>query len=264
MLSYGESGSFLYHYTRLATAIEHIIPSQRLALQPFAGMNDPREAREWNVSTTGSGGNRFGVKEFWNAYEVTNRLKQTCKLVCFTADATPDAEGEPEFARGYARPRMWAHYAEDHRGVCLLFDRDALHERLTSTFEGRGELFFGSVAYADRGIPLHVLDLNVGTILDRGLESVLDSLVKSHSTELFFSKARDWATETEVRYLLRTPTEGAEFVSIEGTLRAVCMGDALSPEYEPSLRSLCTEFDLDLLKIEWDNGRPIVLTRPKL
>jgi hypothetical protein len=46
MLSYGESDAFLYHYTSLATALEKILPSQRLAMNPFSGMNDPREARE--------------------------------------------------------------------------------------------------------------------------------------------------------------------------------------------------------------------------
>jgi hypothetical protein len=50
----------------------------------------------------------------------------------------------------------------------------------------------------------------MNAIAEVGLEPVLDDLVKRYSRELFFSKARDWATESEVRYLLRTRTEGVE------------------------------------------------------
>jgi hypothetical protein len=39
------------------------------------------------------------------------------------------------------------------------------------------------------------------------------------------------------------------------------MGDAVSPFYEPSLHELCADHDLDLLKIVWRNGRPIVVRR---
>jgi hypothetical protein len=39
------------------------------------------------------------------------------------------------------------------------------------------------------------------------------------------------------------------------------MGDAVSSVYEPSLHELCSELDLDLLKIVWSNGRPIVVRR---
>jgi hypothetical protein len=102
-MTYGEAGSYLYHYTRLATAMEEIIPTQRLLMNPFAQMNDPREAREWEVSATGWGDN-FSDADFWNAYRVTNRLKQTSKLICLSEDASPDPIGHAEFARGYARP----------------------------------------------------------------------------------------------------------------------------------------------------------------
>ena len=104
----------------------------------------------------------------------------------------------------------------------------------------------------------------MNAIAEVGLEPVLDDLVKRYSRELFFSKARDWATESEVRYVLRTRTEGVEYVSIEGTLRAVCIGSEVPPVYEPAIRALCDEFSLELLKLIWENGKPIIVRRPEL
>ena len=52
---YGKPGDFLYHYTSLATAVEHIIPSQTLLLNPFRRLNDPREASGCTCSRRRSG-----------------------------------------------------------------------------------------------------------------------------------------------------------------------------------------------------------------
>jgi hypothetical protein len=38
-------GSRLYHYTRLSTAIEAILPDWQLRLSPFSQMRDPRESK---------------------------------------------------------------------------------------------------------------------------------------------------------------------------------------------------------------------------
>jgi hypothetical protein len=259
-MAYGDPGAFLYHYTTLARAVEAIIPSQQLLLNPFSRMNDPREARDWGVSASGWGEDPFPGSEFWNAYRVTNRLKETCKLICLSEDAMGESH-TGEFARGYARPRMWAHYGDNHRGVCLIFDRDQLHEHLLPTLTELGEVFSDSVAYRDAPIPTRALTLSINAILDQGIERVLDALVASYWRELFFTKACDWATEREFRYLVRTHTEGPAFVSIEGAMRAVCIGDAVSDVYEPSLHALCAENGLDLCKINWHNGKPIIVRR---
>jgi hypothetical protein len=39
-------GSVLYHCTRLDAVVEHILPSGRMDMNPFAKMRDPRESKD--------------------------------------------------------------------------------------------------------------------------------------------------------------------------------------------------------------------------
>jgi hypothetical protein len=49
-------GEWLFHYTTLQTAMEHILPTLRLRLNPFTKMRDPREYAGWAPSVGGWGG----------------------------------------------------------------------------------------------------------------------------------------------------------------------------------------------------------------
>lgn len=53
--SFGPLGARLYHYTKLATALEDIVPNQTLKLGPFSSMRDPRESQDWAIMTAGFG-----------------------------------------------------------------------------------------------------------------------------------------------------------------------------------------------------------------
>lgn len=262
-MPYGQPGSFLYHYTTFDCAVESIIPSQTLLLNPFRAMNDPREASDWAITGT-MVGDQIPDSLYWDSSRLTNHLKETCKLTCFSEDAVAEDRDDVarEFARGYARPRMWAHYGSNHTGVCLIFDRARLDELVLPALESIGEPFSGSVTYMDAGIPNEATHLDLNDVNARGIEPVLDDLVASYARELFFTKSCDWATEREFRYMVRSRTPGPAFVSVKGALRALCQGSDVHRGSEPKLHRLCAEHDLDLLKMEWNNGEPWILRRP--
>ena len=43
------SEAFVYHYTSLRTAIKYLLPSGKLRMNTLAGVNDPRENKQWEM-----------------------------------------------------------------------------------------------------------------------------------------------------------------------------------------------------------------------
>jgi hypothetical protein len=44
----GEPGDFFFHYTKAATAFEHILPGAQIRLSPYGEMRDPQEGQAWS------------------------------------------------------------------------------------------------------------------------------------------------------------------------------------------------------------------------
>ena len=62
-----------------------------------------------------------------------------------------------DYYYGYYRPRMWAQYAEQHQGVCLVFDKEKLLKCFEKSLSAKGDLYYGEVDYFDGdSIPQHL------------------------------------------------------------------------------------------------------------
>jgi hypothetical protein len=120
----GDPGSRLYHYTSREGAFEHILQTQTLRIAPFIHMNDPREAMDWKITMARFSGYPQSQVDADGA-EFNAALKRRSKVVCFSEDDLA-AAAPPDLARGWAHPRMWAQYAGNHTGACLIFDKEAL------------------------------------------------------------------------------------------------------------------------------------------
>ena len=130
--AYGEPGELLFHYTRARTAFELILPNNTIRLNTYQAMRDPLDAQHWPDPTA-----------FWVDQKIEDQdqrelgrigvvvaAKSAARLLCLTADADDYEDDVEPFGRGYARASMWQFYADDHRGVCLAFDRERLLARL--------------------------------------------------------------------------------------------------------------------------------------
>ena len=84
MNTIGERGQYLFHYTTLPTALEHILPDRTFRMSPFSQMRDPRESQAW--LGTGGGWGDIDDKLYWEFYARLNRVKDRCKLFSLTQD----------------------------------------------------------------------------------------------------------------------------------------------------------------------------------
>lgn len=257
---------YLYHYTRYEKAFEHILPSLRLKMGIFDYVNDPRESKTWFftlICPTESPSNN----EFFKLQEDASRIvKGTCKVLCLTRDNPIVSRDRPHdvFGRGYAHPRMWAQYAGNHTGVCLILDREKLINRISQDLGHKGTIYHGPVVYDDRASiqDIRAFELNYDGMRQLSLERFIESHLETYHHPLFFRKALDWSHEWEYRFILRGSDTSDEYVSIEDSLAAICLGDGFAKDYEPLVIETCKKLNIYGVRIWWRNGFPVILPEP--
>ena len=259
---------FIYHYTTRELALTRILVQRRLKVSTFSSTNDPRESKDWEFDLSWRG--ERGPPNIESHAEMkrtaTDRAKRTVKLLCMSSDDGVAVEKDPldMFARGFARPRVWAQYAENHKGVCLVFVREALHRTIVDQLGAHAEIYHGSVDYSnDESDREGAFSLDRDQIDEVGLASVLSDHIRNFHKHLFFTKAGDWSTEFEYRWVVDSPSVDPEFVSFGDALVAVVVGADFHEVYDASLRPLCKTNGATFARLYWRNGHPDLIPYPE-
>ena len=156
---------------------------------------------------------------------------------------------------------MWAHYAENHRGVCLAFDGDLLHSAIQASCV-EAHIFCGQVAYNDEWdrqafkTRYRALELDYREIVTGDTCANLREHIRENFHPLLLEKAKDWESEREFRWLLNG-TGGPYMVDITNAISSVIVGVDFPAVYGPSLRRLCDSWNVKLERMHWANRLPI-------
>jgi hypothetical protein len=256
----GENGQLIYHYTSRSAAFGHIVPSGSLRLSQLATMRDPVENKDWT--------DQLMTPLVWPEPDVEKlqrlaaRTLLTTKILSFTIDRPLYPGVSAAHAWGYARPRTWEQYAEDHRGVCLAFDRSTVHQQLFAQLRATNDAFAGEVTYSDTPLAGHTdaRSLDATRLLvegDGNIELGLRTHTRQHVDELFFRKLEDWRTEEEFRYVLLDDDEADVVVSFAG-LRAVIVGERFPDWQLASAAKACGDVSVPLFKMGWQTVPQLV------
>lgn len=249
-------GRYLFHYTRLSAALEGILPKLQLRFSRFSSMRDPRESK-WAFATVFMGEVPQADQLTGTLWSTLHRAREDVRILSLTAD-DPRPRNQL-YGRGFARPRLWEHYAGNHVGVCLCLERSALERSVAEAIEGIGaKLVHAPVNYRDGEIALHASHFDLNQAQQRNPVEVIHDHMAKHAEELFFTKLTDWATESEYRFM--TVWQGTEelYVDISKALYLVILGFQVAREYAPSFYALCEPRGIPVAKVEWTNGRPLI------
>lgn len=236
----------VFHYTSLASAVA-IAQSMTFRLSPMSRMNDPREFKLAEPMTVSMASGVSAADQAVLIRKIIER-RLNIRAAAFTLDAAdgkansiPRADG-----RGYARPTMWAHYGDCHRGVCLVFNRVALEEALHRKFGA--DAFWERVRYPDYVDPA---DWSRYLILDEvralGLDGAANRHFREYRSTLLFEKNVDWKGEREWRCCVdRQDRAGTATIDltpamVEGVVLGIDFAEADVPTVEPIAKA----FDLD-------------------
>ncbi|MGH9918018.1 MAG: DUF2971 domain-containing protein [Nitrososphaerales archaeon] len=271
--SLGEPGLSLYHYTTLQAAVEHILPSGRIMMNPFSKMRDPRESKFLNpVGANDPQGSATldSTRRFTAIYEKACAVKDLVKVFSLTRDDLSRREHDVAvFGRGFAHPRLWEQYADRHRGVCLCFDKEKLAGVMLTKLAKHAELEHGEVVYRDGPIDPQAYTFSLADTERYTNEEIVDRMIRAGMHELFFTKVKDWEAEVEYRFVVPTRDTKPLYVPARGALRAVMLGEETSEHYTPAILRILEEpgtreIGIRVLRVRWGDGAPFLRdpTRP--
>lgn len=210
-----DTKKYLYHYTSFSTAIKIII-GDSLRFSMINRLNDTLEAKPKAIFSQNN--EEYGKQ----LYEILNGLNSVnLQLLCFSKDGDkhqtsddaelPDAIKYSDYiGRGFALPRMWAQYAQNNSGLCLVFNKKKI-ETIIKDCLGTCLIRQGDVDYVSR-FGSHIIDDKEIKKLINGSANSSDIIrlvtvtdfIKNNMEFIkynYFSKFADWSGENEYRFL---------------------------------------------------------------
>ena len=211
----------IFHFTKLNTAIEFILPKKQLRTNSLKYMNDPKESQPWAF-----GGIDIDYKTCYpetysykthidHQYYLGNDIKSCVQLICFVKD-------EPE--KGFLNEIMWAHYADNHHGICLELDQEVF---IQENKEQLDQHVFEPVAYGQHEKPYISWEKHLNK------EENIGNIIKSHYKNLFLRKSKYWEHENEQRLIIFTKNQ--KYLKVEKSLTGIYLGLEICHQYLPSL-----------------------------
>lgn len=253
---------FLFHYTSMEVALEHILKDMQLKMGPYKATNDPRENKDWDFGVSAITLNGEFWDFAWPTWEAIDEIQKNLRIICLTTDACPDPSAAPPELRGYGRARMWAQYADNSTGVCLVFARESLSKSVSQAVVNPDKLWAETVkfeilsqAYEQDDRHRQAYDLDLNSVEDHGLARAMQNHVENYADILFFRKVEDWRDETEFCWVFSAEGgQGDIMIPIENSLVCVITGVHFPDVYYPSLDQLCRPGEKKVFRLFWYKG----------
>lgn len=251
-----EENQYLFHYTSYASALG-ILLSQRMRMGCLKNMNDPLEFQDHQkdpIVFNDNPSNEELALRMRRFKDAVIERERAVRLASFSMDISKGSQGEyyNNLSKGWARSRMWAQYADNHKGVCLVFDKINLIKSFTRAFKSKTcKIHYGKVDYTNDLYPIKDV-----------LESSADSILSSEKIDFLFKKCEDFRDEQEFRLLLVDDKlkDDKEMVSfpISRSICGVIPGEKVSNENLVPLKRAVRACNSKIrwLPIWWDYGMP--------
>lgn len=254
--------NYVYHYTSLEVAIEHILSEGKLRFSPFIQTNDPRETKDWMVNISIPTDTDFTNEQLNEMTEkFNNELKRNIKVLSMTVDDRGAHEYYPVdyWHRGFAHSRMWAQYASNHRGICLVFDQKDLHHSIITELNDLNQIHFGHVNYTSFDLAdIDTFRIKFEDVKNKGIENVLNNHLNQYFQTLYLRKSSDWRDEYEFRWITKS-SNLYEYISIENSLKAIILGAETPIIYNSVFKEFQNKYKIDIARMHWVNGNPSIV-----
>ena len=236
----------IYHYCKLRTAIDYILPTLKLRISPLINTNDPRENKSFIFSGAAGPGIEIGNIMDRNE-EISKILRNDCKVLCFCEDI-------PYNMFGYELSRMWALYGDNHEGVCLELDREVFAEE-----NKIDPMLFKNIQYfqfdINKQFNYKLVDYNA--MHTHGPEKYLKDVFRhTHLDFLYFTKNKEWDSEYEIRLMHFSTNPTDEFCSIKNSIKNIFVGVSFQEKNLDSLIKACPQVDISKLEFLDARMRP--------
>ena len=249
-----DADRYLYHYTNVSTALK-IIDGNSLKFSKINRTNDTLESK-LKIDFENVDKDTYNTILTW-IQSFNDKYSSDLQLLCFSVDEdepVKDVSFKTKLSdysrRGFAKPRMWAQYASNNEGVCLIFDKERIISRIT---EELGDLLIDHkrVKYKDQLFSFKFSDRTVNQIKNniRIDDNSIGFGIQCHSflqrnndfTDYnYFHKLDDWKGEKEYRFL--SYYENDLFIeNSNDALVGVIIGERIDKTNEHLISMICNE-----------------------
>lgn len=205
------SEEYLYHYTTIEKAYK-ILYYDTLRFSNICSTNDIFEQKPKILFES------LDVENIKKASKVSDYLskeREKLKILCFSKDLELDSDLYKKMCnnltkdqiranvigRGFALPRMWAQYAANNEGTCLIINK----KKLINLMNVQSIIYTSlSVEYTDSYSPYPISNESLNKTYNFILEGRGNDIIsKNHDyvKQNFFSKLSDWESENEFRII---------------------------------------------------------------
>lgn len=149
---------------------------------------------------------------------------------------------------------MWAQYADNHRGICLFFDREALKSAFERQLTPGGIALADSVSYSEQ-VGFEPARFDRAEYESLGRKAWLRLECERMAKKSSFVKRRDWESEQEYRLLFIPDSspkrQFQERIEIRGPLVAVCVGHHFPDALLPCIQTICDREKINAFQLQY-------------
>ena len=191
----------LFHYTKFEK-FKLIMEDLTLLPSSFERLNDMNEGNVHNMNLS---------QNFMVMYNTDKYIKEKCRIICFSQNYDIKGFGQ----EGTNHPAMWAHYADNSNGVCIVIDKEAFISKNKDIFENH--------FYKFEDVEYNLFNTPDDEKIDFEAETEQE-FIKKNWKPLFFLKHKEWENEDEHRLFIMD-YDGK--LSIDGCIKYIVFGRKL-------------------------------------
>lgn len=248
-------GKYLFHYSKMSTTIEHILDTFELQFSKFANLNDPIENKKFSISVWQKFSYNINYDFFKKMKNADDIFYNKSNILCFSINKCDNNK----IIAGCNFYRMWSHYGENFKGVCLYFDRRKIINEIYNQYKNDYVIFNKKIKYIDlinseylknySGEKVDIKSNKLNIIHNK----ILKHLIKNNN-RLYFTKDYDWQGESEYRIVLFNKNFSNENnnikVKILDSLVGIILGCNTSENYIKLFKVLLKDKNIKLYKQE--------------
>lgn len=235
----------IYHYTKLSTAIEFILPLMTLRTNFLNKMNGPKENQKWSFGGINVPYEDLypelnfnidnNISHFNSMYKLGEDIKFKIQAICFTYS---------DNYKGYENEMMWAQYAENHCGICLEIDIDLFLKENNNV-----EIFkFQNINYKPKRE-----DEWVNWDLKKSKNENIKQHIERDFEGLFLTKSHYWQKEFEKRLLILQ--DDYCYLNIKNSLTGIYYGLSTNHNYDKSLQQFINPNKTKSYRVYFEDNR---------
>ena len=191
----------LFHYTNLES-FKKILEDLTLQPSSFERLNDMNEGNVHNMNLS---------RNFMVMYNADKYIKENCRIISFSQNYEINGLGH----EGTNHPAMWAHYADNSNGVCIVIDKE--------TFIAKNKDIFENYFYKFEDVEYNLFNTPNDGKIDFEANAEQEFIIKNWKS-LFFLKHKDWENEDEHRLFIMDYNGK---LSIDGCIKYIVFGRKL-------------------------------------